>query len=104
MDYKTEVYLEINRQLSIELRNQEIETVEEASSHGVGIRVLTKNRMAFASCNDFQEKSLEETITRAITMSRFTTADENNVLPQEKGFSDFFSASNQECWSQLRGK
>ena len=83
-----EVYLEINRQLSIELRNQEIETVEEASSHGVGIRVLTKNRMAFASCNDFQEKSLEETITRAITMSRFTTADENNVLPQEKGFSE----------------
>ena len=79
-----EVYLEINRHLSIEIRNQEIETVEEASSHGVGFRVFTRGRMAFASCNDFSEPALEEAITRAINLSQHTTSDENNVLPEDK--------------------
>jgi len=79
-----EVYLEINRHLSIEIRNQEIETVEEASSDGVGFRVFTRDRMAFASCNDFSEPALEEAITRAINLSQHTTSDENNVLPEDK--------------------
>ncbi|MCP2620026.1 TldD/PmbA family protein [Candidatus Aminicenantes bacterium AC-334-K16] len=82
-----EVYLEVNRHLSVEIRNQEIETVEEASSHGVGFRVFTKGRMAFASCNDFSEKSLEEAITRAINMSHHTTSDENNILPDNQDIS-----------------
>ncbi len=83
-----EVFLETGRNLSIEVRNGEIETVEEAASQGVGFRVFVKGRMAFASSNDFQSASLEAAIARAVEFARITTADENNVLPDDKTVID----------------
>ena len=44
----------------IDVRNGALETVEEAASQGVGVRVFVKGRMAFASCNDFAPASLDE--------------------------------------------
>ncbi len=82
-----EVYLEDGRNLSIEVRNGEIETIQEAASHGVGFRVFKQGRMAFASCNDFSDESLDNAITRAVAMADVTTADENNVLPKDKEVS-----------------
>jgi PmbA protein len=78
-----EVYLETGRRLSIDVRNGEIETVEEAASQGVGFRVFVKGRMAFSSCNDLREASLDVAIGRAIEFAQQTTADPNNVLPGE---------------------
>ena len=78
-----EVYLETGRRLSIDVRNGEIETVEEAASQGVGFRVFVKGRMAFSNCNDLREAALEAAIGRAIEFAGQTTADPNNVLPTE---------------------
>lgn len=80
-----EVYLESTRNLSINVLNGEIETVEEASSHGVGFRVIVDGRMGFSHSNDFNEKSLDETLKRAIAFARLTTPDENNILPGDAG-------------------
>lgn len=80
-----EVYLESTRNLSINVLNGEIETVEEASSHGVGFRVFVDGKMGFSHCNDFNEKSLEETLKRAIAFAKLTTPDENNILPASLG-------------------
>jgi PmbA protein len=44
--------------------------------------------MAFASCNDFAESALENAIDKAIGFASNTTADENNVLPDDKRLSD----------------
>ena len=63
---QAEVYLESGRNLQIEVRNGEIETVQEAASHGAGFRVFLQGRMAFASCNDFSESALENAIDKAI--------------------------------------
>lgn len=75
-----EVYLQSGRNLSIEVRNGQLETVEEAASQGVGFRVFVKGRMAFSNCNDLSPASLDSTIASAIEFARVTTADENNVL------------------------
>jgi PmbA protein len=83
-----EVYLENGRNLSIEVRNAEVETVQEAASHGVGFRVFVKGKMAFASCNDFSDSSFDEAIESAIEFAGKTTADENNVLPDERGATE----------------
>jgi PmbA protein len=83
-----EVYLENGRNLSVEVRNGEIETVQEAASHGAGFRVFVGGRMAFASCNDFSGSSLSDAIERAIGFAGNTTADENNVLPGDKGVTE----------------
>ena len=85
---QAEVYLETGRNLQIEVRNGEIETVQEAASHGAGFRVFVGGRMAFASCNDFTESALENAMDKAIGFATHTTADENNVLPDDKRLTD----------------
>jgi PmbA protein len=80
-----EVYVQSSRNLSIRVRNGEIETVQESASQGVGLRVFVKGCMAFSSCNDFSEAALANAVSKAIGFARSTTADPNNVLPEETG-------------------
>jgi PmbA protein len=80
-----EVFLETNRNLSIGILKSEIETIEEASSQGAGFRVFVDGRMGFSHCNDFSDKSLENTISRAIAFAKLSSPDENNVLTDDKG-------------------
>jgi PmbA protein len=82
-----EVYIESGRNLSIEVRNGEIETVQESATHGVGFRVFVQGRMAFSSCNDFTDNALKNAIESAIRFAANTTPDENNVLPDDKGIN-----------------
>lgn len=83
-----EVFIESDRQLRMEVRNGEVETVEESAAHGVGFRVLHQGGLGFTHCNDFAESTLEKTIRQAVQYAKITTADENNVLPSEKGLTD----------------
>ncbi len=83
-----EVYCESSRNLSVRIRNTEIETVQQAESHGVGVRVMVKGRMAFSSCNDLSDAALEETLSSAIQFAANMTPDENNVLPEDKGITE----------------
>jgi len=80
-----EIYLQAGRNLSIDVRNGVLETVEESASQGVGFRVFVKGRMAFSSCNDFRPASLESAAARAVELAKSTTADPNNVLPTDPG-------------------
>jgi len=83
-----EVYLEKGRGLSIEVRNGEIETVQETSAHGVGLRVFVKGKMAFSHCNDLSEASLEQAVNSAVEFAKSTTPDENNVLPDDTSITE----------------
>jgi len=83
-----EVYIESGRNLSIEVRNGEIETVQESATHGAGFRVFVQERMAFSSCNDFTDNALNNAIESAIRFAANTTPDENNVLPSDKSFAE----------------
>jgi PmbA protein len=83
-----EVYIENGRNLSIEVRKGEVETVEEAASYGAGFRVFLKGKMAFASSNDLGERPLEDAIGRAIEFAKITTPDPNNGLPDDTGMTE----------------
>lgn len=85
---EAEVYLQSNRNLNIRILNSEIETIGEASSHGVGFRVFVDGRMGFSHCNDFNDSSFEDTIKRAIAFAKLTSPDENNVLPTDMGITE----------------
>jgi PmbA protein len=82
---QAEVFIESGRNLSIEVRNGDIETVQEAATHGVGFRVFVQGKMAFSSCNDFESKALDNAVESAVRFAANTTPDENNVLPDDKG-------------------
>jgi PmbA protein len=80
----SEVYLETNRKLSIQVLNSEIDTIEEASTQGAGFRVFVDGKMGFSHSNDLNERSLDDTISRAIAFAKLSTPDENNVLTDNK--------------------
>lgn len=84
---EAEVYLQSSRNMSIQVLNNEIETIEEASSHGVGFRVFVDNKMGFSHCNDLSNKALEDTIKRAVAFAKLTSPDENNLLPGNEGMT-----------------
>ena len=68
-----EVYIETNRNLSVNVLKAEIETIEEASSQGVGFRVFVDGKMGFSHCNDLSDRSLEDTISKAIAFAKLST-------------------------------
>ena len=80
-----EVLVEEGRQLSIEVRNGEMETIQESSSHGAGFRVFREGKMGFAHSNDLSDASLNQAIESAVNFARHMTADEHNVLPSDPG-------------------
>ncbi len=83
-----EVYLETGRNLSIQVLNGEIDTIEEASTAGIGFRVIVDGKIGFSHCNDFNENALEDTLKRAIEFAKLTSPDENNVLPADFGVTE----------------
>jgi len=84
---EAEVFIETERKLNIEVRNGAIETVEEASSRGVGFRVFRAGKMAFSSCNEFTDAALEAALSSAVEFAQNMTSDENNVLPDDRGMT-----------------
>jgi PmbA protein len=82
-----EVYLETGRNLSINVLNGEIETIEEAATAGIGFRVIVEGKTGFSHCNDLSQSSLEDTLKRAIEFAKLTTPDENSILPSDKGIT-----------------
>jgi PmbA protein len=83
-----EVFLETNRNLSVNVLNSEIETIEESSSQGIGFRVFVDSKMGFSHCNDFSDRSLEDTLSRAIAFAKLSSPDANNVLSDDKGITN----------------
>jgi PmbA protein len=85
---QAEVYLETGRHLSLEVRDGQVETVEEASSQGAGFRVFVEGRMAFSSSNDLAEEALDRALASAVAFARSMTADPANVLPENEAAGD----------------
>jgi len=83
-----EVFLEEGRQLSIEVRNGEMETIQESASHGVGFRVFREGKMGFAHSNDLSDGSVNQAIRSALEFAGHMTADEHNVLPSNAGITE----------------
>ncbi len=82
-----EVFLETNRNLSINILKSEIETIEEASSQGIGFRVFVDGKMGFSHCNDLNMSALEDTVARAVSFAKLSSPDDNNVLTDDKGYT-----------------
>ena len=83
-----EVFIESGRNLDIEVRNGEIETVQESSDRGAGFRVIVKDRLGFSHSNDMSESSLYSTIESAVAFARRTTPESFNVLPDDPGITE----------------
>lgn len=79
-----EVYIQNSRNLSVRVRQGDVETIQEAAAGGIGFRVLVDGSMGFSHCNDFSDKALTDTLERAIAFAKLTTPEEHNVLPGDQ--------------------
>lgn len=82
-----EAFVQRSRQASATVRNGEIERLSEASSKGLGLRIIHNGRLGFASTTDFSRPALEELIDRAIALAKAAAPDDANVLPSASQLS-----------------
>ena len=76
-----EAYLRNGRNLYVENRDQKVEIMNQATSKGIGLRIIVDGKMAYVSSTDFSESALEDLISKGVALAREATADEYNVLP-----------------------
>lgn len=79
-----EVYLVEGRNLSVEIKGQKIEALEESVSSGYAIRVIKDQRLGFAYSNSMAD--IEDVLEKAIDNAFFVSPDEFFELPEPSGF------------------
>ncbi len=82
-----EVYIIQSQDLSIEVSNGEIETLKNAESKGMGIRVFKDEGMGYAFSSDFSNSALETVVQQAVANSAIVEKDPFNKMPD--GFYDY---------------
>jgi len=79
---EAEVFLEFGRESEIGTRLGEVETIKEATSKGLGLRVFKNKRLGFTYTSDFTESHLDNLIKTTIELSEQASEDEFNGLPE----------------------
>ncbi len=67
---------------SVTVRLGEVETIEYNRDKGVGITVYIGRHKGYASTSDFSAKALSDTVDAALSIARFTAADESAGLAE----------------------
>src|SRR3990172_1458797 len=80
---QAEAWLEVNRESSVKVRDGEVEDLTQATSKGVGLRVLRGNRLGFTYTSEFatDKDKIDELAERALAVAQVAAPDKNNGLP-----------------------
>lgn len=79
---QAEIYLSQQTELVIELRKGEVETLKQASSSGLGIRVFKDKQLGFSFTSDLSSQALERAVDQACENASYTQSDPFNGLCQ----------------------
>jgi len=71
-----------SRGLSVSVRNQDIETVEQTRDRSLDVTVFAGQQRGSASTSDFSDQALRETVDAAWHIARYTAADPCAGLPE----------------------
>ncbi|MGI6685056.1 MAG: TldD/PmbA family protein [Bacillota bacterium] len=78
-----EVFLSKSRDLSIEVSNQQVETMKLAEEQGVSIRIFQNNKLGFVYSSDFTDSALDQMVSQAIANAKNTADDRFYILPSK---------------------
>ena len=70
-----------SRDSSVTVRLQEIESVQEAASRAVGLRVIVDRRQAVVSSADISDEALDQIVGDALELAAIAEPDEHAGLP-----------------------
>jgi PmbA protein len=79
---EAEAYAERTRDASVRVRDGEIEQLEQASSKGIGLRVITGQRLGFAYGTDLSKDGLKQLAEKAVALAKGAAKDPANGLPR----------------------
>lgn len=86
--------------LSVSVRNQDIETVEQTRDRSLDVTVFAGNQRGSASTSDFSDQALRETVDAAWHIARYTAADPAAGLPEPDTLaSDVIDLQLHHPWS-----
>src|SRR5262245_49290087 len=80
---QAEAFLQLGRESSCRVRDGEIEDLTQATSKGIGVRVICKDRLGFAYTSDFDPGSLDSFVDRAIALAQAAAPNKLNGLPEK---------------------
>ena len=80
--HEAEVFLQTGDEFGVSVRMGEIETITQAASKGMGLRVLVDKRTAFASTTDFDDRVVAELIKTTVQLAKAANRDRHNGLPE----------------------
>jgi PmbA protein len=75
-----EAFLQTNREMNINVRDGRVESVKEADSRGLGLRVIVDGRMALVYTSDFRPTALEGLAQRAVALAKNAEPDPANAF------------------------
>ncbi|MGE5047910.1 MAG: TldD/PmbA family protein [Deltaproteobacteria bacterium] len=79
---EAEAYAERTRNASVRVRDGEVEELQQASSKGIGLRVISGGRLGFAYGTDLGKHGLQELAAKALALAKGAAKDETNGLPR----------------------
>ena len=79
-----------SRGLSVSVRNQDIETVEQTRDRSLDVTVFAGQQRGSASTSDFSDQALRETVDAAWHIARYTAADPAAGLPEAEYLASSF--------------
>ncbi|HZR08674.1 MAG TPA: TldD/PmbA family protein [Myxococcales bacterium] len=79
---EAEAYAERTRDASVRVRDGEVEELQQASSKGIGLRVITGQRLGFSYGTDLSKEGLKKIAETAVALAKGAAKDEANGLPR----------------------
>jgi PmbA protein len=79
---EAEAYAARTRDASVRVRDGEVEQLQQASSKGIGLRVISAGRLGFAYGTDLGKDGLKELAAKALVLAKGAARDETNGLPR----------------------
>ena len=80
-----EAYVSAGRELTVEVRHGQIETLKQAEEKGIGVRVLRGEQVGFAFGTELSREAVADVVERALTAAVYTGADAHRRLPEPGG-------------------
>jgi PmbA protein len=79
---EAEVFLQTGEDFHVSVRKGDVETLTQAGSKGLGLRVFVDKRLAFASTTDFDKDTLGDMVKTTVQLAKAANRDRYNGLPE----------------------
>ena len=76
---QAEVFMKSYKNLTVDIKGQEVDSLTSSLSYGYGLRVIRNNRLGFAYATDIKEK--DSVIKQAVESAGFSDEDSSLGLP-----------------------